>query len=182
MGLDMYLHRRTYISQSEYTAPADRYEITVNKGGKPTAIQPKRICYITEEIAYWRKANAIHKWFVDNVQDGVDDCRQAFVMREQLESLVTTCKELLNTLELVDDEVVIGQQLSADGWNNITQPGQVVAQDKIAKSILPTQSGFFFGSMNYDQFYLDDIRRTIEMIEPVLTEDCNGSFFYQSSW
>lgn len=29
---------------------------------------------IMTEIAYWRKANHIHKWFVDNVQYGVDDC------------------------------------------------------------------------------------------------------------
>ena len=28
-----------------------------------------------ESFGYWRKANQIHKWFVDNVQGGIDDCR-----------------------------------------------------------------------------------------------------------
>ena len=27
-----------------------------------------------EEVGYWRKANAIHGWFVRNVQNGKDDC------------------------------------------------------------------------------------------------------------
>lgn len=31
---------------------------------------------IWKEIGYWRKANHIHKWFVDCVQDGEDDCEK----------------------------------------------------------------------------------------------------------
>ena len=29
---------------------------------------------IIEQVGYWRKANQIHNWFVENVQDGEDDC------------------------------------------------------------------------------------------------------------
>lgn len=185
MGLDMYLHRRTYISQSEHTPEEHRYDITVSKGGVACAIQPKRICYITEEIAYWRKANAIHKWFVDNCQDGVDDCRETLVLREQLEELVTLCKQVLSTLELVDDEVVVAKQLSAEGWKDITEPGQVVAQQKLAESMLPTKAGFFFGSTNYDQYYIEDLKYTAATLEAALAEDpdsCESSFYYHSSW
>ena len=42
-----------------------------------------------EEVGYWRKANQIHKWFVDNVQDGVDDCGEYKVTKEQLIETVT---------------------------------------------------------------------------------------------
>ena len=28
------------------------------------------------EAGYWRKANHIHKWIVDNLQDGKDDCQE----------------------------------------------------------------------------------------------------------
>lgn len=28
---------------------------------------------IIYEVAYWRKANHIHNWFVQNIQDGIDD-------------------------------------------------------------------------------------------------------------
>jgi hypothetical protein len=47
------------------------------------------------EVAYWRKANAIHRWFVDTCQDGNDDCRQSYVSREQLQKLLETCKAVL---------------------------------------------------------------------------------------
>ena len=47
---------------------------------------------IYEEVGYWRKANAIHKWFVDNIQDGNDDCGDYEVSKEQLEELLRVCK------------------------------------------------------------------------------------------
>lgn len=46
------------------------------------------------EVAYWRKANGIHRWFVSNVQKGVDDCGHYDVSREQLESLVLLCQRV----------------------------------------------------------------------------------------
>ncbi|GAK05845.1 hypothetical protein JCM19037_4377 [Geomicrobium sp. JCM 19037] len=49
-----------------------------------------------EEIAYWRKANHIHRWFVENVQNEQDDCKMYPVSREQLEHLLHVCSETLN--------------------------------------------------------------------------------------
>ena len=49
------------------------------------------------EVAYWRKANQIHSWFVDNVQDGVDECQESPVTRAQLETLRQLCMEALDT-------------------------------------------------------------------------------------
>lgn len=46
-----------------------------------------------KEIAYWRKANAIHRWFVDNVQNGTDDCH---IHNECTQEIL---KELLTLLE-----------------------------------------------------------------------------------
>lgn len=47
------------------------------------------------QVAYWRKSNQIHKWFVDHVQNGVDDCKEYRVTREQLQLLVDNCKLVL---------------------------------------------------------------------------------------
>jgi len=47
--------------------------------------------------AYWRKANQIHSWFVKNVQDGVDECREHRVSVEQLKELLGTCQMALAT-------------------------------------------------------------------------------------
>jgi hypothetical protein len=54
---------------------------------------------IIVEAAYWRKANAIHGWFVDKVQEGVDDCGEYNVTLEQLQDLVALCKEILSNKE-----------------------------------------------------------------------------------
>ena len=55
-----------------------------------------------EEVGYWRKANAIHKWFVDNVQNGVDDCGDYKVTKEQLIELYNVCDDVLNDNNLAE--------------------------------------------------------------------------------
>jgi len=92
MGLDMYLDKRTYVKQWDHIDEAKQYKVEVTRGGEPTNIDPKKVKYIIEEAGYWRKANAIHKWFVDNCQDGVDDCRDAYVERRNLQTLLDLCR------------------------------------------------------------------------------------------
>ena len=55
------------------------------------------------EVGYWRKANQIHKWFVDNVQNGVDDCGEYKVTEEQLIELRDTCNQVLNDHSLAEE-------------------------------------------------------------------------------
>lgn len=55
-----------------------------------------------DEITSWRKANAIHKWFVDNVQDGVDDCGYYKVTKEHLIELHNVCNDVLNDNNLAE--------------------------------------------------------------------------------
>ena len=43
---------------------------------------------IFEEVAYWLKANHIHNWFVQNLQDGVDECQYVFVEEDDLRCLL----------------------------------------------------------------------------------------------
>jgi cysteine desulfurase len=44
---------------------------------------------------YWRKANQIHAWFVQNVQEGVDECERHWVPREKLVELRDLCLDVL---------------------------------------------------------------------------------------
>ena len=53
-------------------------------------------------ITSWRKANAIHKWFVNNVQDGVNDCGQYKVTKEHLIQLHNACNDVLNDNNLAE--------------------------------------------------------------------------------
>ena len=140
MGLDMYLEKHTYIWKH---------------GGRPTltldypGVDPERVTIIQENIGCWRKANAIHKWFVDNVQDGVDECQTASVTKEQLQQLLNIVK-------------------------------QVQADHTLASALLPTESGFFFGNTEYDEYYFEDLDSTYSIIITALSE--GGDFFYHSSW
>lgn len=184
MGLDQYLYRETYVKNWNFMKPEELHEITIKRGGVVREdIKPERISGITEQVAYWRKANQIHKWFVDNVQDGKDDCGRYRVSAEQLTKLVDACKQVLNAAELVDGKVCVGHQLSQGEWTPMLEDGKVLVASAaaIAADLLPPQSGFFFGSTDFDGYYIDDLRRTVEMLEPLLKDD-ESDYYYRSSW
>ena len=56
--------------------------------------------------------------------------------------------------------------------------------EKTPQDILPTTSGFFFGDTEYNEFYYNDIKKTIKFLEEEMDSDgnINGYYFYQSSW
>lgn len=89
MGLDMYLHRKHYIWSK------DREKLQITGIIKGTGINSSKVKYIIEEVMYWRKANAIHKWFVDCVQKGNDDCGTYDVSKEQLQALLDLVTSVL---------------------------------------------------------------------------------------
>lgn len=145
MGLDMYLKKHTYIgAQYEHRNVNGKIEITEGSENKPVKIDFKRVEEIVEVVAYWRKANHIHDWFVREIQDGEDDCKEYCVSRDKIQELISTCKTVLQ-------------------------------QPERGMELLPTKSGFFFGSTDYDEHYYNDLRRTIDQLQPLLTEE-GGQF------
>ena len=103
MGLDMYLNKRTYVQQWEHNKPEEQYSVEVTKGGKPTKINPKKVKYIIEEAGYWRKQNQIHRWFVENIQNGTDDCGEYYVSKADLETLLGLCEKVKADNSLADE-------------------------------------------------------------------------------
>ncbi len=151
MGLDMYLSKKTYVKQWDHQSPEEKYEVVVTKGGKPVDnIKSNKVAYIVEEAGYWRKANQIHRWFVENVQRGDDNCGEYYVDREKLRELLELCKK-------------------------------VKSDSTLAEALLPSASGFFFGSTEYDEWYFNDIDNTITILEEAL-EDDRADYYYSSSW
>lgn len=91
----MYLSKRTYVRNWNHTPIEDRNEIIVKKGEKlSNHIKSDRVSYVIEEVAYWRKFNALHQWFVDNCQEGIDDCKEYPVYHEQIEHLLKNLKKI----------------------------------------------------------------------------------------
>jgi hypothetical protein len=94
MGLDMYLNARSY-SSKYFNTP--NTEILNNLPFQPAVIDDTRGIEVEWTVAYWRKANQIHNWFVDNVQGGEDECRPHYVSKEKLEELRDLCLDVLKT-------------------------------------------------------------------------------------
>lgn len=94
MGLDMYLSKKTYVKN--WAHKEDKHRVVVTKNDQTRLdIKPERVTYVDEEIMYWRKVNAIHAWFVENVQDGIDECQESRVTIEQLDELATICEKVI---------------------------------------------------------------------------------------
>lgn len=98
MGLDMYLTKRIYVG-AEYEHRNVKADINITVDGKPLKIDKKKITYIDQAAGYWRKANHIHDWFVQNVQGGEDDCKSYYVSEEQLRELLAECKSIKESPE-----------------------------------------------------------------------------------
>ena len=158
------------------------HAITITKGEKPTSIKPERIKEITEEVMCWRKANMIHKWFVDNVQGGNDDCREHYVAREQLIKLRDLCRNVLLASTLKDGKVNNGYSFKDGEKAPILVDGKTIEEPSVAQRLLPTTDGFFFGGTDYDQCYIDDLKYTDETLTALLVKPDGGDFYYDSSW
>jgi hypothetical protein len=91
MGLDMYLYKKHYVQNWDHSK--HKFSVTITKDGEPISLTNP--VYVVEQAGYWRKANSIHKWFVDNVQDGKDDCKEYYVSPEKMEKLLDICKQVI---------------------------------------------------------------------------------------
>lgn len=155
MGLDMYLRRRKYIGRYDFMLAKEPMEfqqatdILTAAGLLDTQI-PDAGVYVESTVMYWRKANAIHRWFVENVQGGVDECQASYVSRDDLVSLLEVVTEVLDRPEK-------------------------------ASELLPTASGFFFGTTEFDEWYIQDLKNTSAILTKVLDTDAD-EFIYQASW
>jgi hypothetical protein len=94
MGLDMYLSAKRYLS--DYT-PKEKEVAETIRNMPMFDSAGLRVKEVSCEAMYWRKANAIHGWFVDNVQGGEDNCREYWVSNEKLTQLLELCKTVIET-------------------------------------------------------------------------------------
>jgi hypothetical protein len=181
MGLDMYLSKKTYVKQWSHIEPEKQFQVEVKRGGEPVkSIKPERVSYVTEQVGYWRKFNALHNWFVQNCQDGRDECQESYVDREKLEELLTTLTEVKNILETSPKKKVQVENGWSNGEKTFVEIEVIEDSDKL-EELFPTSSGFFFGGTEYDEYYQEQVNETIEMITDLLKEE-DGDYYYQSSW
>lgn len=103
MGLDMYLHARRYLWSFDKEREDSNIAETVRELVKiPETFEVKEI---KVEAGYWRKANQIHRWFVNNVQEGKDDCGNYYVDRQSLIDLKELCNKVLANRDLAPTDL-----------------------------------------------------------------------------
>jgi hypothetical protein len=93
-------------------------------------------------------------------------------------------KEKIEELLRIVNRIITPKEEPSD---LITEYNGIVSQEfnlELAQSLLPTRSGFFFGGTDYDNYYYEELVRTKEILEDVLSTTNFDSqiIFYSSSW
>lgn len=168
--------------RKQYGQPDPEGKLGLQWEGRNAKLAGTKDDYCLLEVGYWRKANQIHRWFVENVQGGKDDCKSYEVSRAQLGELLETVYEVLKSINLVPGTCSVGQRPGEGEGFDSTRRGFVVENPEVAKKLLPIQEGFFFGSYLYDSWYFEGLVVTKDILEEVLQSPPDSEFFYQSSW
>ena len=165
MGLDQYLSVRRYVTRMNYTENTKTQDEKFNAVIDALNINSNLVdpngyvgLEVSVPVAYWRKDNQIHNWFVQTLADGVDECQPIYLNKKKLEDLRNTCN------------VVLSFQGTSSG-------------KEVAEKLLPTQSGFFFGGTEYDEWYYGALQNTVDRLTEILNStDEHEDVIYQASW
>lgn len=156
----MYLYADKYVSRKDYNKKVGEYDYAENEAFQTivNALNANELVddewsgmTVSLPIGYWRKANAIHGWIVNNCAEGVDECQRIHIGRDKAEELVSLCKA-------------------------------VIADPSLANDLMPPSAGFFFGSYEIDEWYLSDLKRTVDIFEKALKSQDIDGVTYQASW
>ena len=173
MGLDMYLTANEYVSRTMRDESGLRPD-TPQENHLFTWLSKRREGWVDEAgyagisisypVGYWRKANAIHNWFVQNVQGDRDECQKSYVSAQDLRDLREACQAVL-----------------------ATKNNSLVSVSEVAEDVcLAPRAGFFFGSTEYDEYYFDDLEYTVKMIDRLensgVFDNAWTDIEYQASW
>jgi hypothetical protein len=157
----MYLSARKYVGRNDYS---DRQNVKVSSDFNIMVdLAPEGLTKYSDfggisvsyPVGYWRKANAIHGWFVNELAGGVDECQDIYVPREKLVELRDLCKSA------------------------VSQPAMA------GEILPPVQGFFFGGYEIDEYYIQDlsDTVKMIDHILSIVPEDnWEWEFVYRASW
>lgn len=140
MGLDMSLYREVQMK--------GKMEITDKKLDEMLGGESMRPI-VKHEVCYWRKFNALHKYFNDHFNEhDNDNCVNMYMSIDDIKELLKLVKKIRGAVKM---------------------DGEQIANPEVCEE-LPTEEGFFFGSTDYDKYYVSDLDLTIEQLNKVIEE------------
>lgn len=161
MGLDMYLSARKYINRIDFYTESGRVETP----------QFREIVKLTEmtELAEPEGVSGAYVEIPVMYWRKSNAIHNWFV--RELADGVDDCRPLELTVQRLRDLVELCEQ--------------VIDDNSKAGELLPTGSGFFFGSTEYDEYYFGDIAHTADRLRYIVAEaEAKGIdwLVYQASW
>lgn len=136
------------------------------------------------QVMYWRKANHIHGWF-ERKLNGIDNQAEHAIAYDALEDLLMDCIKVKDTLiaggTIMKDTVIEEGFKDGEHYTKV-EPRPHFKNTSVALKLLPPTDGFFFGSDDIDEYYLQDIEETIETLSTVLSTKEKGERFYYYCW
>ena len=150
MSLECWLTAENWMKTAPPGLPSD---ITRQLG----ILESIPVSKVTIELGHWIKANQIHKWFVDNVQEGVDNCVETDVSRYQLTLLKNTCLDVIEFNHKAPEILPCQLGMFFDGTGH-------------------------FGVINYSEPYYEVLNSVVNSINSALSLPEEWEFKYRSSW
>ena len=131
-----------------------------------------------KELSYFRKVNFLVKFFNDKVlewwEGTILDGLDVPINKEWCEELLEKCNKVVDKY----NELKASYTPNTDEYNTELFESQE-ANDlfaKFAAETLPTMAGFFYGSTDYDKWYLDDVKDVIEHLKNDIIPEFDNLF------
>ena len=121
--------------------------------------------YDETNVWFGRKENHIHQWVIDAYNAKEAQAHQWIIDAHRI---TDTNTEYI----LIDPDELLGDLYT------------VIKNPESAPEVMPTSSGFFFGSTDYDKFYFEDVMALHKTLNAEKKQGYfnNHSFFYWSWW
>ena len=142
MGLDMYLEAKRYVAPYDARTESMRRAIGSAIGYVPSKTKPGQdetlleVCGVTVRVGYWRKFSALHRWFVDHVQGGHDDCHATYVQDEYLLDLQRVCERALH------EPAGVTEHFNVEDASDLDAEELAYTQEILAHAITLQQQGW----------------------------------------
>ena len=169
MGLDQYITIRHKSTNAAYAKFNNYWKLSEEERvGKRQPKDPAKDLI----IGYFRKHHSIHKWFVNNIQNGVDDCGRYEIQLKDIENLKELCEEIMSHVTKEKREPKFctdfnGVQHEIWQLDNYTvdEEGKNIIDEK-----LPSYD------MDYSDDYFYCVENCIEVLNKVI-DLCDRNFF-----
>ena len=140
------------------------------------------------EIIYWRKENHFHKFFCENgtpTPETIEWTGPYVVSRNTIKDLLKHIDTILATKLDKPITKTFSNGITIENDGTITDNFielDVEYDEELTKKLLPTQAGFFFGTIEYTPWYFKSLIEAKNVIGDYLIKHPRARKFIYSSW